>query len=429
MMQVSDAPNLQIELELLGATDPRHAFGTVTRLQTRYPFLCSGFSPADPAKARADASLFARMQSDYRAFMQALAACSDDARRAAHTYFDGIRPDIRAAFPDSDFSAAFRPGENPARGHQLMVFVTGICNLACSYCFSQDIDRREISPDQLRRIFQWAKAQNCDVVTPCGGEPLVYSHLGLFLDLVREYGMSTYFASNATVPLADFTDDQLSAIDLITFHLTAALWANPAMMRVFEENLELAKARGIDIIARANIVSPDMNVDKWFDVIDRHGLRRMNVALTIPTEAAHNTFVPADHFASHADVVRHIIEMAVERDINLSFAKPIPPCVFTEEEAAWLLQRQGLKPLCNVWEDSGTRNVCISPDMKISPCLGVANPKVDFSDSLTWEDMERVMGGEIMRDVRKPLFDRCSGCFLYARNLCQGACLSYKCSE
>ena len=45
-----------------------------------------------------------------------------------------------------------------------MVFVTGLCNLSCSYCFSNDIERRQIASDDLREIIKWAAENGCSCV-------------------------------------------------------------------------------------------------------------------------------------------------------------------------------------------------------------------------------------------------------------------------
>lgn len=403
---------------------PQSLVGT---LRAQMPFLKTGYRQAY-ACHKHHYSSFSEMHQCYLALMEELKKEQDEELvKRCYLYFDGIRADLQQLFPHIDFSESIRPEEALQRqGRQLMIFVTGLCNLKCSYCFSNDMKQNSISPDDLQRIFQWAKKNGCDMVTPCGGEPLVYPHLGLFLDLISSYGMRTYFASNCTIPLSRFSSQQLGCIDLITFHITQSLWQRPEYMRIFCQNIETAQQHHIEIIARCNIITPDMDIMPWFELVDRYNIKRMNIALTIPSGSHDNHYVDTTLFTDFVPVIRQCIDLCRQRSIDISFAKPIPPCVFDDETAAWLLQYDNFTPMCNVHEDSGTRNVCLSPEMMFTPCLGVPRPQISFSEQLTWDDLIRNLGGEIDTALQRPLFEKCPDCFLYDRKLCQGACLSYK---
>ena len=414
-------------LDILREGQPEQIAATVGQLRARMPFLKTGFRQAEPCN-REDYSVFGSMYQEYQAFMTLLASrCDEELAQVCYRYFDGIRGDLQQLFPHTDFSCCRRADEQMGiQGRQLMVFVTGQCNLRCSYCFSNDMERRAIAPDDLRRIFSWAAKNGCNMVTPCGGEPLVYPHLGLFLDLVSQYGMRTYFASNCTLPLDCYSNAQLDCIDLMTFHMTESLWQCADHMRQFCENIETARRHSIDIIARGNLTALDMDIRPWFDLIDRYGIKKLNIALTIPSSSHNNRYVDPMLFSAYVPLLKACINFCRERSVNLSFAKPIPPCVFDDDMAVWLLHYDNFMPMCNVHEDGGTRNVCLSPHLYFTPCLGVPRPQVPFGEELTWNDLQRTLGAEINDALRRPLFERCKDCFLYDRQLCQGACLAYK---
>jgi len=395
-------------------------------LRAAMPFLRTGFQTAT-VHSGSQYVLFRSLHHAYYSLLNALLNRKDSALiQTCYQFFDGIRPDIRYLFPNINCTDCQRADEQPITGHQLMIFVTGICNLHCSYCFSNNLDHHSISAEDLRRIFAWATKNGCTMITPCGGEPLLYPHINLFLDLVAKYGLTTYFATNATIPLLRFKKEQLDVIDLLIMHITKSLWRNPEYMRIFCENIELAQQQGIDIIARCNITSPGLDIMPWFELIDRYQLKRMNIALAIPSSLHNNRFVSTKYFTDYVPVIRQCIERCQVRGINLSFAKPIPPCAFDEATAAWLLHYDNFAPMCNIYEDHGTRNICLSPDLKFSPCLGVPTPSIDFNEQLTWNDLINTMGNEVAGALQKPLFERCQGCFLFDRKLCQGTCLSYK---
>ena len=414
-------------LQMLADCPEEQAWELVVPLRKHMPFLHEGYSPA-VALPEGSFDVFPEWAEQYKAAMASLGQEADPRLPGVcYRYFNALRSDLQTMYPHYDFSDCLREEEKSfVSSHQLMVFVTGVCNLQCPYCFSSDIEHTYISADDLRRIFAWAAKNDCSMVTPCGGEPMLYPHIGLFFDLVADYGMRTYMASNCTMPLSRLTPKQLGTIDVLTCHMTESLWKRQEYMKTFCENLQLAQQMGIKIIARANIVSPNEETEPWFELVERYGLDTFYISTPIPSGAHDNLYIDPATFVSYVPVIKRCIGRCRERHINIGFAKPIPLCIFDRETASWLMQSDRFLPLCNNHEDGGTRNACISPDMHIEPCPGVPRPRIPFSESITWKDLETQLGAEIHRALQKPLFERCSRCFLSQRRICQGACLSYK---
>ena len=71
-------------------------------------------------------------------------------------------------------------------------------------------------------------------------------------------------------------------------------------------------------------------------------------------------------------------------------------------------------------------NICLSPEMNFTPCLGLSSPKIAFDEELAWEQIGEKFRPEVEHLLLAPLRESCADCYLYARRLCQGACLSYK---
>lgn len=414
-------------LQMLADCPEEYAKELVAPMRKRMPFLQEGYRPVDTLPM-GPFEMFAKWAKQYESAMASLRQEPDTRLpEVCFRYFNALRSDLKILYPQYDFSDCLRAEEESiVSSHQLMVFVTGMCNLQCPYCFSSDIEHTYISEEDLHRIFAWAAANGCSVVTPCGGEPMLYPHIDLFLELVADYGMRTYMASNCTIPISRLSLKQLGTINVLTFHMTESLWKRPDYMKTFCENIQLAQQNGIDIIARANIISPNVDIEPWFELIERYGLDTLYIALTIPSGAHDNLYIEPEAFASYVPVIKRCIQRCQERHIKIGFAKPIPLCIFDMETASWLMQNDCFLPLCNNHEDGGTRNACISPDLHIEPCPGVAHPRIPFSESLTWEDLVTQLGTEIYCALEKPLFERCRNCFLAQRKICQGACLSYK---
>ncbi len=343
------------------------------------------------------------------------------AQRAIDTlwyHFPGLRGDLQrdAAYPQ------------PVEHRQLMVFVTGQCNLHCPYCFSKELQRSSISQTDMLRILAWAERCHVQSLLPCGGEPLLYEHMDWLMREVAARGLKMYFATNLSVPLPEAMLSSSHVIGQLHVHLTDELFRSPSLLSTFLRNLQQCRDHGIDIILRGNVYGGETQqpYDEWFRIAKDYGLEALNVALTIPSHTGSNRFVSFEAMQALTPQLRYIWEQGREHDIRVSIAKPLPLCLFPEEMALDLLRHDYNATYCNVGEDSGMHNLSLSTDLRFSPCLGVDEPSVPFADDLSWEALRSVFSPAVRALQSQPLFERCQGCFLYHRRLCQGACLSYK---
>jgi hypothetical protein len=161
-------------------------------------------------------------------------------------------------------------------------------------------------------------------------------------------------------------------------------------------------------------------------MMKKHHISALNIALTFPIKNADNRFVSHKDFSDFAPVIVDIIKKAAKDNISLSFAKPIPLCIFDDDIGRFLLARESFQPLCNVYEQQYTRNICINNNMQFNPCLGITSESLSFTPQTTWEDIELFCSKTIKPLLAKPLYEKCNDCFLFARKLCQGACSSYE---
>lgn len=397
----------------------------------RFPFLGEGFAPPEPFDPSRKYALFEGLHAAQHLFFDCFDRWAEAHRDLAlklwprlRVEFPGIRADLERRHPKFRESEPLPPNP-PLR--QLMVFVTGWCNLHCPYCFSNDIARREISEEDLERIFRWAKREGVESITPCGGEPLMYRFLPRFLAAVRESGMTTYFASNFTIDCSGLADFRPEVVRAVYLHLTDESLQNPRLRGAMMRNIELAKERKIELVARANITSTDSkSFEPWFEFLHQTGIPRLHVALTIPSLKATNAYVDLSRFEAYVPLIEGLVARADAERIALGFAKPLPLCLFSTGVAERLLQEGYGASLCNIYEDDYMHNICLSPEMNFAPCLGLSAPKIAFDEELSWGQIGEKFRPEVEHLLQAPLREVCADCYLYARRLCQGACLSYK---
>jgi len=344
-------------------------------------------------------------------FINRLAAC-----------FDGIVSDLQQNYSKYYSHKSIEPEED----RQLMIFITGNCNLSCAYCFSKELQPKEMPVDDFETILQWAKVNNVRTLSLCGGEPLLHSQFDELLGLVNKYDFTVYFASNMTVDCSMFGNFHKNIIDKIYIHVTDQTLENQRLKNQLFANIEYAKKQGIELFFRGNIYDENTKWEEWFQMMQEHQIPALNIALTFPVNNAGNQFVSHNDFSKFSPVIVDIIKKAEENTISLSFAKPLPLCIFDDNMSRFLLARENFQPLCNVYEQQYTHNICINNDMRFNPCLGITNETLPFTQQTAWEDIELFCSKAIKPLLSKPLYEKCNDCFLYARKLCQGACLSYK---
>lgn len=374
---------------------------------------------------KAFASLADRYNTFVSAMRRAYASSADPhaLARTLHGLLPGIRAEVRALDPTvgSDIS------DGSADIRQLMVFVCGQCNLHCPYCFSHDLERTEISEADLRRIFRWAAGQGCSMVTPCGGEPLLYTYLPLFMRLVEEYGMTTYLASNCTAPMRGLPGFNKDTLKRLYVHFTRESLADNAMRRTVDDNICFCKEQEIEMAARINLTSPDVDTAlSWVDLTREKGIKRLNIALTIPSRFAANRYTDPSDFERYVPVITRMFDYARQSGIALGIAKPIPLCLFPEDTALEMLRADSCTALCGIHQSGYMNNLSLSTDMAFSPCLGLTDVRVPFDEAPDWATLARRFAPGVQRLLNRDASERCAGCFLKNRGLCQGYCLSYK---
>lgn len=395
--------------------------------QNEMPFLREGFARPCAYKKHQSYLLFQEGYEQATAFFEELSryltrypAETEKLTGELMKLFRGIGEDLQQQYHLP------LPQVSDAVHRQLMVFVTGKCNLHCPYCFSANIEPHQIGLESLTQVFQWAAAQGVSSITPCGGEPLLYPYFQTFLELIRAYRMTTYFASNFTIDISRFHSFEADTVKGIYVHLTPEIFTNKKLQQTVIQNITIAKEREIELVGRANIVSTDEKTDHWISFLHQMGIKRLHVALTIPSAQATNLHIPYTQFQHYVPVIEALIHKADEKGIAIGFSKPVPLCIFPPETAHRLIHTGYEITSCDIYKDHYMHNLCLSPTLQFTPCLGLNHPQIPFSEALHWHELEEAYQPLVSGLMESPPYATCESCFLWKRRLCQGVCLSYK---
>lgn len=397
----------------------------------RFPALNEGFEKPNPFLPVKKYQYFAGHAGEYALFLNKLQEYYskevDEKKRkklitSLSISFTGLSVDLCRLYPQ--YPVLKKSEDDDDR--QLMIFITGKCNLNCPYCFSAELQPQEMSLTDFDEILQWAKYNQVTKISLCGGEPTIHSHFDKILQLIEKYGFKTYFASNFIFDCTSLENFNTNVIDKIYIHLTDQTLENQHLMDQLLKNIEYAKKARIELMCRTNIANENPPVAAWFQFLEDTKIRNLNIALTFPTHKANNQFVDIHSFKQYHSIVEQIINKAIKKRVNVAFAKPIPLCIFDEAMIRYLLALKNFQPLCNIYEENCARNLCITLKKEFHACLGVTSSSLKFRENMEWQEVENFCANIIRPLLSKPLWTKCNDCFLFDRKLCQGACLSYK---
>jgi organic radical activating enzyme len=398
----------------------------------RFPSLYEGFNKAETFISSRKYLYFSQYAKEHALFLAKLQAyfyhetCTEKQRKLIinlSTYFKGLKSDLSHLFPKYKDT---KKEQTTDACRQLMIFITGKCNLNCSYCFSNELQQTEMSLSDFEEILHWAKHNQVVQVPLCGGEPLSHTYFDEMLQLIGKQGFKTYFASNFTIDCSMLKNFNANIIDVIYIHITDHALKNAHLRNQLLKNVEYAKKKKIELICRTNIIDKNPPIKKWFQFLQETSIRSLNIALTFPTFKANNNYIDIHSFKEYRFVIEEIIKKTKEQNIALYFAKPIPLCIFDEQMSNYLFASTNFHALCNVNEQNHTRNLCVNNQKEFYACLGVTSSSLKFRKNMKWQELENFCTDMIYPLLTKPLWEKCLDCFFFDRKLCQGACLSYK---
>lgn len=309
---------------------------------------------------------------------------------------------------------------------QLMIFPSMKCNLACPYCFSENSGLKDLTLSEVKKIIDWAVKNNVGIVTFCGGEPTLYKYFPEVLEYTRKSKLKTYFATNLLAPQKVIDAFNSDFVESLILHISEKESYSEYLYRLLNKNIESVLNKNIHINFRINVYKKNQNWDHLFELSRKFKIYGVQFALTFPSTKKGNKYVSADRFEEFIPEVLNLMKICDEKGIDFSFSKPLPVCKFPAEFQNRMLKDFKYSPICFVFSNNFTQNVCILPDMNLSPCLALTNKKFKFDTNLSWKEISGFCRSEILPLLNNPLYDECQDCFLYHDKICQGACLGFK---
>jgi len=290
---------------------------------------------------------------------------------------------------------------------RLLVSVTYRCNASCPYCYIGSFKKR--FPKDMG-FFTFLDIVNHFIknggkkIYIIGGEPVLWKHINRAVKYCRLRGVETTVFTNALEVMGANPDEAY-------INLTYYFSQPDRILRALAEY----KKRKARIILRYNITaeeahSREFRMDKAVDEVAKLALKF----------GAMVHVTPISPFDLSKDVGRNLYgfcETIVSRGIKCVIPDPIPPCVFSEEERAYL------KKNCKLYYKCGLGYLpLIHPDgITVQPCARMFFPK--SLGSLDCIGQVKDLYVKESEKLENDVASVCRECEYFKKKQCCGGCM------
>jgi MoaA/NifB/PqqE/SkfB family radical SAM enzyme len=279
------------------------------------------------------------------------------------------------------------------------------CNASCSYCYAKDFVKKfnqEMSFGDFVKIADCHIKEGGKTISIIGGEPLLWKHIEKAVMYCRLKKIKTTIFTNGleTIKIAP---------DLVYLNVSH-YFEKFKKMRV-ERSLRYYEEKKIKVVLRYNVEERKKNFEKINEIISlakRSKFFKIHIAPAVPYKIDREM----------GDFIYNLVKKVNDDGIPVLLANPLPPCLFNEEEVAYLKKNSGLYFKCNL----GGMPL-INPDGKtMQPCPKLPIYKIikNFGDI---KKAGEIFSSEIDK-LRKKISDKCQNCSYYKEKKCDSGCLA-----
>jgi len=337
-------------------------------------------------------------------------------------YYSSNQPRLQAAVDKAwrDYLAQKYPP-------QLMLYLTDKCQLRCPYCYAgENVNKKNrcMDMEKIESLLGWAKKEGLTSISFTGGEPTLFPYFPELVRKIKEKGFLFYFATNLLFPepLYLYVDEATS----LEIHLCDVQDYSPEHIEILKRNLDWAQARSFNKLFRYNLW--EENLENW-EWVTKTARRFDNVTVTFavpfPSPTSKNLFLSRNSLQKFGKTVVSFVRYCEQRGVKVAGAKPLPLCIFSEEEMNYLLKQGALQGTCEIGASGCTRNLVVDPDFNAFPCIALDTTAGTISDFTTFGALQanlKKIVKELLNDVD---FEPCRDCALRDWKLCMGGCLAY----
>lgn len=318
---------------------------------------------------------------------------------------------------------------------QIAVAPSYKCPLDCFYCFANDLIttfQEDMTLEGFRKLLDTVNnGKALKRVGFLGGEPAIFPGLNCFAGELKKRNLDFYIATNGVVPAGAFNEilKQRNLIN-VTVHIEKDDFYRREQEEKLLANVKTLGEENIDTVIRYNLLEPaNRDWDFLLKYMDLLPAFTFSFAVVFPSQSGHVNYIGLEKLKNFSGKIVSLLGFLEEhregRNFKVVFAKPYPPCVFSEEEFKFILKNAEYKNVCEIDKNHYTNNLCVNPDLSYFPCMALTEEKYRGEKILPFEKLQkenRAIAGSL---VKKPLMKECEDCRLFLLGVCQAACYAY----
>ena len=322
------------------------------------------------------------------------------------------------------------------------IMLTYRCNLKCSYCFANEFvnrDKAEISVRNfLKAVSFITRTEN--YIGLIGGEPTLHPGFQTIAELL--------IANPKVKGVRLFTNGLLldQFFPAIT-HPKFEICVNCNSPSAVGESAYARLTRNLDFLFQRddtknrvllgfNLYSDDMDYSYMIELLQRYGLHRVRMSLTVPDFSACGEADSMENFRKRKEFLLDFYKkMDSIQVLPFSDCNHPPYCIWTEEEKKWLesYAARYAKGPCNLvgYHSNCSPVIDILPNLQAVRCFRMSDfMKVPIDDFQDIPELSSFFRNEIDSVACKlPACEDCRNCREWKNRHCFAGCIGYKASK
>jgi len=311
------------------------------------------------------------------------------------------------------------------------VILTNICNLSCPYCFAGDLRSHKteyITPEALERAVDFLKKSHCQEIGLIGGEPTLHPRFAEILAQMSAIFSKVFVYSNG-ICLEKYFPLALGENICYLINVNESTVTGREKFLALEQMLEKASAMGkiSQFSLGVNVYCENQSFDDVLYLCEKFSMGALRLSIVVPScHGANRT----EWFARLKPSLIHLYRQMKERNIVPKYdCNIVPPCIFTDEEMAFLHTLPGSPG--DIARVTGKMAVCrpvidIYPDLTVARCFGMSDAKHSLDEFENLGDIIRFFtyetDGRLLYGESDP---HCRECYRRRTLQCYGGCLEF----
>lgn len=318
------------------------------------------------------------------------------------------------------------------------IILTSNCNLRCPYCFAEEYMQNNnsyISDNNFKKAVDFiVKNSHKEYIGIIGGEPLLHPEFKGYIKYLNDREDIDEVMVFTNGILLDSYQDILIDSDKIKVLLNCNCESimGPYNYSKMLNNIKnfVEQQSGIDkLCIGLNIYSTRIDYDYILDILERNGLKRIRLSITVPDTSSKKNHASLLYYRQMKEKAFTLIKKLIRLGVSPFFdCNLLPICLLNDEEREELIELFKEMEKTNVLSINSRCMpvIDITENLELIRCFAFSDKKVSIDKFETLEDARRYFSDTIDTEIINNRYgENCINCIYKDRKLCFGGCLSF----